>query len=57
MAASNGDKLLGYFLLPPPVDAAYWNTTQDILTEYCWWEFDGAALPEIRFEGSSRTVQ
>jgi hypothetical protein len=52
--ACNGDRLPAYLLLPPPPDAAHWNTAQDILTDFVVCEFEGAPLPEVRFFGMPR---
>jgi len=50
----NGDRLPACLLLPPPLDAAHWNTAQDILADFCVCSFGGAPLPEIRFLGIPR---
>jgi hypothetical protein len=55
--ARNGDELPVYFVVPPPPDAAQLQDMQDILTEFVVCEFDGAALPEIRYQGIPHTKQ
>ena len=48
--AENGHKLPTFFVLPPPTNAEHLENARNILTDFCIFSFDGAALPPLVFQ-------